>query len=109
MLSHRHGHCSQALHESGPEMIEIITHVVFNRQRLDLAWVEVSNTVYVIAERSSYPVRDLDLHAFGDDEVEIEATLAATSLDGDALDALTQRLAALPAVRQAFWSPSTTE
>ena len=78
----------------------------------------MTNTVYVIAERSeqkmvmalleeelersSYPVRDLDLHAFGDDEVEMEATLAATSVDGDALDALTQRLAALPAVRQAF-------
>lgn len=96
-----------------------------NRQPLDLASVEVTNTVYVIAdrshqkivmklleqelERSNYPTRDLGLHAFGHDEVEIEATLAATSVDGDELDALTQRLAALPAVRQAFWSPSTTE
>ncbi len=51
----------------------------------------------------------LDLQAFGHDEVEIEAALAATSVDGDELDALTQPLAALPAVRQAFWSPSTTE
>ena len=96
-----------------------------NRKPLDLASVEVTNTVYVIAERShqkmvmalleqelersNYPTRDLGLHAFGNDEVEIEATLAATSVDGDELDALTQRLAALPAVRQAFWSPSTTE
>lgn len=96
-----------------------------NRQPLDLAPVEVTNTVYVIAEhsqqkmvmalreeeleRGSHPVRDLDLHAFGHDEVEIEVTLAATSVDGDALNALTQRLAALPAVRQAFWSPSTAE
>lgn len=63
-----------------------------NRQPLDVASVEVTNTVYVIAERqhqkmvmaqieeelerSSYPIRDLDLHAFGQDEVEIEATLA---------------------------------
>ena len=96
-----------------------------NRQPLDVASVEVTNTVYVIAERqhqnmvmaqledelerSSYPARDLDIHPFGQDEVEIEATLGATSVDGDELDALTQRLAALPAVRQAFWSPSTTE
>jgi len=87
--------------------------------------VEVTNTVYVIAERdhqkivmapleeelerSSYPIRDLDLHAFGQEEVEIEATLAATSVGGDELDGLVKRLAALPAVRQAFWSPSTTE
>lgn len=96
-----------------------------NRKPLDVESVEVTNTVYVIAERdhqkivmapleeelerSSYPIRDLDLHAFGQEEVEIEATLAATSVGGDELDGLVKRLAALPAVRQAFWSPSTTE
>jgi putative Mg2+ transporter-C (MgtC) family protein len=96
-----------------------------NRQPLDSESVEVTNTVYVIAERaqqkmvmaqlekelerSGYPTRDLDIHAFGEEDVEIEATLAATSVDGEELDALVRRLAALPAVRQAFWSPSTTE
>jgi len=96
-----------------------------NRKPLDVESVEVTNTVYVIAERahqkmvmaqleeelerSSYPTRDLDIHAFGEEDVEIEATLVATSVDGDDLDALVKRLAALPAVRQAFWSPSTTE
>jgi putative Mg2+ transporter-C (MgtC) family protein len=96
-----------------------------NRQPLDNESVEVTHTVYVIAERahqkmvmaqlekelerSSYPTRDLDIHAFGEEEVEIEATLASTSVDGEELDALVKRLAALPAVRQAFWSPSTTE
>ncbi|MDR1994867.1 MAG: MgtC/SapB family protein [Azonexus sp.] len=96
-----------------------------NRKPLDMESVEVTNTVYVIAERmhqkkvmallgeelerSDYPTRDLDIHAFGEDEVEIEATLVATSVDGDELDALVSRLAALPAVKQAFWSPSTTE
>lgn len=96
-----------------------------NRKPLDVESVEVTNTVYVIAgrahqkmvmaqleqelERSKFPARDLGIHAFGDEDVEIEATLAATSVDGDELDALAKRLAALPAVRQAFWSPSTTE
>jgi putative Mg2+ transporter-C (MgtC) family protein len=96
-----------------------------NRQPLDSESVEVTNTVYVIAERaqqkmvmaqlekelerSGYPTRDLDIHAFGEEDVEIEATLTATSVDGEELDALVRRLAALPAVRQAFWSPSTTE
>jgi putative Mg2+ transporter-C (MgtC) family protein len=96
-----------------------------NRQPLDSESVEVTNTVYVIAERahqkmvmaqlerelerSGYPTRDLDIHAFGEEDVEIEATLAATSVDGEELDALVRRLTALPAVRQAFWSPSTTE
>lgn len=96
-----------------------------NRQPLDVESAEVTNTVYVIAERgqqklvmarleqelerSSYPTSDLNLHAFGQDEVEIEATLAATSVDGEELDAVVQRIATLSAVRQAFWSPSTSE
>jgi putative Mg2+ transporter-C (MgtC) family protein len=41
--------------------------------------------------------------------VEIEATLATTSVDGDELDALVARLSLSPLVQQAFWSPSTTE
>ncbi|WP_028769639.1 MgtC/SapB family protein [Silanimonas lenta] len=60
-------------------------------------------------ERSSYPIRDLDVRAFGEAEIEIEATLAATSVDGDELDAVVRRIAARPGVRQAFWAPSTTE
>ncbi|MCL2657036.1 MAG: MgtC/SapB family protein [Betaproteobacteria bacterium] len=96
-----------------------------DRKPLDMGSVEVTNTLYVIAERphrksvmalleeelerSNYPTRDLDIHAFGHDEFEIEATLVATSVDADELDELVSRLAALPGVRQAFWSPSTTE
>ncbi|WP_076593665.1 MgtC/SapB family protein [Herminiimonas arsenitoxidans] len=96
-----------------------------NRKPLDVSSAEVTNTVYVIAsrerqkevlamleaelERGNYPTRDLDIHAFGEEDVEIEATLAATSVDGDELDALVQRLSASVMVSQAFWSPSTTE
>ncbi|GAB1578281.1 MgtC/SapB family protein [Bordetella petrii] len=96
-----------------------------NRKPLDVQSAEVTNTVYLIAERahqkmvlvqleeelerSNYPARDLEAHAFGQTEIEIEATLAADSVDGDELDALVRRLAALPAVRQAFWNPSATD
>ena len=47
-------------------------------------------------ERSNYPASDVDVHAFGTDEIEIEATLATTSVDGDELDAVVKRLAASP-------------
>lgn len=96
-----------------------------NRQPLDVTSSEVTNTVYVIAARShrkqalallegmleaaNFPTNDLSVHAFGQNEVEIEATLLATSVDGDELDKMTERLAAEPYVSQAFWSPSTTE
>ncbi len=96
-----------------------------NRKPLDLASAEVTNTVYVIASRNrqkevlnmledaleqhDYPARDLEIHAFGEHEVEIEATLAATSVDSEKLDLLVQQIAASPFITQAFWSPSTTE
>lgn len=96
-----------------------------DRKPLDMESVEVTNTVYVIAdktrqkevlarleaelERYRYPIRELEVHAFGEDDVEIEATLTATSVEADELDTLVRRLSALPEVRQAFWSPSTAE
>ncbi|WP_224771027.1 hypothetical protein [Pseudomonas sp. FEN] len=49
------------------------------------------------------------MRPFGDEEVEIEATLAITSVDGDELDALVARLSTSSMVQQAFWSPSTTD
>ena len=96
-----------------------------NRKPIDVESVEVTNTLYVIAEREhqkkvmaqleevlergNYQMRDLNVHAFGQDEVEIEATLTSTSVDGDELDGLVAQLQALSFVRQAFWSPSTTD
>lgn len=96
-----------------------------NRQPLDVLSVEVTNIVYVIAERRHqqtvirsleyeleshhYPIRNLEVHPFGDSDVEIEATLMVTAVDGKELDALVHHLATLAAVRQVFWSPSTAE
>src|SRR5450830_521308 len=96
-----------------------------NRQPMGTASVEVSCTVYVIAPREHqklamsqlhplleqlhHPVRDLAVHAFGEHEVEIEATLSATSVDGSELDGLVAHLKNESYVQQAFWSPSTTE
>jgi putative Mg2+ transporter-C (MgtC) family protein len=96
-----------------------------NRQPLDTASVEVTNTVYVIAPRArqkealkrleaaleaaQYPVRDPDMHAFGEDAAEIEAVLASTFVDGEHLDALVAQLSALDCISQTFWSPSTID
>ncbi len=96
-----------------------------NRQPLNVTSSEVTNTVYVIAARSHrkqalallesmletahYPTNDLSVHAFGNSEVEIEATLLSTSVDGEDLDKLVERLAIEAYISQAFWSPSTTE
>lgn len=96
-----------------------------NCQPNDTPSVEMTNTVYVIAKReyrkealalleqileeANYPTSDLVVHAFGSNEVEIEAVLQATSVDGAELDRLTERLALEAYVSQAFWSPSSSE
>lgn len=96
-----------------------------NRKPLDNTNTEVTHTIYVIAHRSeqkkalavleqaleemNFPLSELDIRAFGPTEVEIEATLLATSIAADELDRLTSRLATESSIAQAFWSPSTTE
>ena len=96
-----------------------------NRLPLDVHSAEVTNSVYVVTsgehqkevlailekalEDLHYPTHDLAVSAFGDDDVKIQATLAATSVDGVVMDQMVKRLADLPRVSQAFWSASTTE
>ncbi|MBX3261834.1 MAG: MgtC/SapB family protein [Labilithrix sp.] len=96
-----------------------------NRQPMDGTTVEVTNTVTVIAththrkealgaleemlEEANIPTRDIEIRAFGEDEVTIEATLTPASVAGDELDQLVARIAALSVIRQAFWSPSTRD
>lgn len=96
-----------------------------NRKPLDVASTEMTNAVFVVAERlhqrlalamlqdvlerGGYPPGDIDIKSFGEAEVVIEATLAAQSVEGEELDAMVHLLAAKPGVRQAFWSPSTRD
>ncbi|MBX3218950.1 MAG: MgtC/SapB family protein [Labilithrix sp.] len=96
-----------------------------NRQPMDVANVEITNTVTVIATRAhrkealgaleelleegNMPARDIEIRAFGEEEVNIRATLAPASVAQAELDQLVARIAALPTIRQAFWSPSTKD
>ena len=96
-----------------------------NRQPLDAKSVEVTNSFYVVTrsdrqkealalleqelEDLHYPTRDLKVLPFGERNVKIQATLTATSVDGAIMDRIVDHLSALPMVRQAYWSTSTTE
>ena len=98
---------------------------MINRLPLDTPAVEVTNTVHVITtlerqkevmalvettlEDARYPIADLGIRAFGEDHVEIEATLSATSLVGEDLDRLVARFKTDSKIAQAFWSPSTCD
>ena len=96
-----------------------------NRRPIDDRSSEVTYSVFVIAprehqkaareclenalEKARYPVRELDVHLFGPSDVQVGATLLATSIDTDELDLLVARLAKETYITQAFWSPSITE
>ncbi len=96
-----------------------------NRQPLDTGSVEVTTTFHAIVgkrcqqqlmtalatelERHACPVTDLQVTAFGEDDVEVQAVLTDTSVNAATLDAAVQRLQRLPEVRQAFWTASTSE
>ena len=96
-----------------------------NKQPLDTIAVEVTNSVYIITpkhaqkhvlkqfvqtlEAAGYQTQDIQVHQFGSDDVEIQAVLMASAVDGDEMDQLIAKIADQDFVTQAFWSPSTTD
>jgi len=87
--------------------------------------VEVTNLIYIIADgfcqksevaylfnelsMESLSEYSLEIRAFGGDDVKIEVTLATTAVNRKTLDAMIQRRMSLLGIRQAFWTPSTSE
>jgi putative Mg2+ transporter-C (MgtC) family protein len=62
-----------------------------------------------LLEGANYPLGDLDVKPFGEDDVEITATLLSTSVKSEELDRIAEKLGEEDHVKQAFWNPSTTE
>lgn len=96
-----------------------------NKQPLDTISVEVTNSVYIITpkhaqkhalkqfiqtlEEAGYQTQDVQVHQFGSDDVEIQAVLTDSAVNGDEMDKLLAKIADQEFVTQAFWSPSTTD
>lgn len=96
-----------------------------NRKPIDTLRVEATNTIYVVATRlqqkpaldlleaelsaTQLTMQTLQMHAFGSDCIQMEATLPAGSVKNDVLDGLVKRLLASALVSQAFWSPNIKE
>lgn len=98
---------------------------IINRQPLDTDSVEVTNSIYIITpkhsqkialkqfidalEAAGYQTQDVEVHQFGTDDVEIQAVLTTSAVEGEKMDVLIAKLTAMDFVNQAFWSPSTTD
>ncbi|GAA0435368.1 MgtC/SapB family protein [Aeromonas salmonicida] len=70
---------------------------------------EVLHWLEEMMEQANYPLSELDIEPFGEQDLEISAVLLATSIDGDELDALMVKLAIHPHIKQVFWRASTTD
>lgn len=62
-----------------------------------------------LLEQAQYPLGDVNVEPFGDDDVEITATLLSTSADSEVLEQIAAQLAAKPYIKQAYWNQSITE
>ena len=96
-----------------------------NRQPIGSSNVEATHAVYVISPaaeqkyamdalvealtNAGYMSRELDIHPFGDNDVEIQAVLPSTGIDANSLDLIVHNLSHQRFIRQAFWSASTSE
>ncbi|PJX19994.1 methyltransferase (plasmid) [Advenella sp. S44] len=96
-----------------------------NRLPVDTESSEITNTIHIITpsdqrqhamtaleeilESANYPLAELDITPFGEEEIEIEATLMATSISSEDMDRLITKLNAEPSIHQAFWALSTSE
>jgi len=92
---------------------------------IDEQSVEATYQVHITAARSmrddirdllvekldlaTYPVREIEVLERGENEVELIATLAATSVDAAELDAVTAALEAGPGVSYATWTSRATD
>lgn len=70
---------------------------------------EIREKLVELLEAANYPVRDVDQHAFGEDDAEIEAVLYATAVDSEELDRVVALMDGMKGVSQAFWNSSTEE
>lgn len=96
-----------------------------NREPVNTEMVEATYTIFVIAqkghqrealqklelelEHAKYPTQDLKIHSFGDDAVEIEAVLSATSVDAELMDSIINRILEMHYVEQTFWNSNTAD
>lgn len=66
-------------------------------------------TVEALLDGHDCPVADLDVTPFGEDDIEINATLLSTAVDAVTLEHILTHLHAKPFIRQAYWNPSAID
>lgn len=79
--------------------------IIIPREQRGQAMLALEN----ILNTNNYPLSELDMKQFSEQEVKIQATLMATSISSEDMESLIGLLNAESSIRQAFWSQSTSE
>jgi len=80
-------------------------HVTVDTEARD----EIRDLLVEILEAAKYPLHDIAVLERGEDEVELVATLAATSVEPHELDAVTEQLEKATGVSYATWTSSAVD
>lgn len=96
-----------------------------NRLPVKAASSEVTNRIDIIIPRdqrrdavqaledilnaNNYPLSEIDIKQFSEEEIKIQATLMATSISNEHMENLISLLNAEPSIQQAFWAQSISE
>ncbi|WP_445116023.1 MgtC/SapB family protein [Acinetobacter sp. WZC-1] len=102
-------------------LLRPIVHVIERRPLDDEA--ELLNVIYIVCDRlesqrvmeqlnqalrqHNYPPKDIDVEPFGEQDVQIEATLIATSIEARVMNHIIELLNHIPSVRYAYWDKNT--
>lgn len=84
------------------EVLHVI-YVVCDRDRSK----KVMDELNLALKKHNFPAKDINVHPFGDKDVEIEAMLIASSIESEEIQPIIELLNAMPEVRQAFWDKNT--
>ncbi|AOA58408.1 MgtC/SapB family protein [Acinetobacter larvae] len=63
----------------------------------------VMEQLNLVLKRHQYPPKDIEVEPFGETEVQIEATLIATSIETEEVQTILDLLNDMPGVRHAYW------
>ncbi len=83
--------------------VEHVIYIVCDKERSK----KVMDELNLALKKHNFPPKDINVHPFGDKDVEIEAMLIASSIEDDEIQPIIQILNSMPEVRQAFWDKNT--
>lgn len=83
--------------------VEHVIYIVCDKEKSKTVMDELN----LALKENNFPLKDINVHPFGERDVEIEAMLMVSSIESEEIQPIIERLNSMPEVRQAFWDKNT--